>query len=111
MTELPVMRLRELLEADGVTPVLLDVREPWERSMASIAVAGLETLAIPMNEIPARAAEIDPARPVVCLCHHGMRSAMVGRWLEQATGHARVYNLSGGIDAWSTLVDPAVPRY
>ena len=111
MTELPVERLQQFIETAGAAPVLLDVREPWERSLASLEVAGRETLAIPMNEIPARVAEIDAARPVLCLCHHGMRSAMVGRWLEQAAGHPSVYNLSGGIDAWSTTVDPAVPRY
>ena len=50
------------------------------------------------------------ALPVFALCHHGMRSAQVVAFLLRQ-GHAAVYNLTGGIDAWSTQVDPRVPRY
>jgi rhodanese-related sulfurtransferase len=44
------------------------------------------------------------------MCHHGGRSAQVAQWLAR-NGRERVHNLAGGIDAWSRLVDPAVPRY
>ena len=44
------------------------------------------------------------------MCHHGSRSAQVAQWLAR-NGFTRVHNLAGGIDAWSRLVDPAVPRY
>ncbi len=54
--------------------------------------------------------ELDAARPVVCICHHGVRSAQVVAFL-QRQGYPQVYNLAGGVDAWSTQVDPAVPRY
>ena len=54
--------------------------------------------------------ELDPAQPVVCICHHGVRSAQVVAFL-QRHGHAQAYNLAGGVDAWSTQVDHAVPRY
>ena len=57
-----------------------------------------------------RLAELDPAQPILCICHHGMRSAQVVAFLERA-GFDSVYNLAGGIDAWSARVDPAVPRY
>jgi rhodanese-related sulfurtransferase len=63
-----------------------------------------------MHEIPSRLAELDPAQPVVCICHHGARSAQVVAFL-QRHGHHDAYNLDGGIDAWSALVDPSVPRY
>ncbi|MGE8506364.1 MAG: rhodanese-like domain-containing protein, partial [Paraburkholderia terricola] len=43
-------------------------------------------------------------------CHHGARSAQVAMFLE-SRGHANVFNLQGGIDAWSRQVDPAVPTY
>ncbi|MEI8303482.1 MAG: rhodanese-like domain-containing protein [Burkholderiales bacterium] len=87
-------------------PVVLDVREPWE-----VAIASLQgSVHIPMREIPARFGELPTARPVVCLCHHGMRSAQVGMFLERQQ-LAGVCNLTGGIDAWSRIVDPAVPTY
>jgi rhodanese-related sulfurtransferase len=87
-------------------PVVLDVREPWEVATASLP----GSLAIPMREIPGRLAELPDQRPVVCLCHHGMRSAQVAMFL-QRQGFDAVFNLTGGIDAWSRDVDPSVPTY
>jgi rhodanese-related sulfurtransferase len=87
-------------------PVLLDVREPWEHDAARIAGAQL----VPMREVPARVAEIDGAREVVAICHHGGRSMQVAMFLEKQ-GFKRVHNLMGGIDAWSRTVDPSVPTY
>ena len=89
---------------------LLDVREPWEVALASVRAPGCRTLFIPMGHIPSRLAEIDRSQPVVCLCHHGMRSAQVVAFLMRHGG-GDVYNLTGGIDAWSAEVDPTVPRY
>jgi rhodanese-related sulfurtransferase len=86
--------------------VLLDVREPWE--IATAQVPG--SMVIPMREIPQRLGELDPDADIICMCHHGMRSQQVAFFLARA-GFARVSNLSGGIDAWSRAVDPAVPRY
>ena len=99
---------RELVERmdGGELWCLLDVREPWEREIA--AVAG--SLDIPMAEIPARLGELDPDRPVAVLCHSGGRSARVAAFLAQQ-GLSRVANVSGGIDAWSTEIDDAIPRY
>nr|WP_297357661.1 rhodanese-like domain-containing protein [uncultured Caldimonas sp.] len=104
-----VRRLIDTAEAEAA-PVLLDVREPWEFSLAAIRTAGADTLHIPMREIPARLAEIDPQRTVICVCHHGMRSLQVAHFLLQQ-GFEEVINLQGGIDAWSEQVDPNVPRY
>ena len=97
-------------DGDVPAPLLLDVREPWECALASIRIDGLRTLEMPMRSVPERLAELDPAQPVVCICHHGARSAQVVAFLERE-GFADVYNLAGGIDAWSTDVDAAVPRY
>ncbi len=91
-------------------PVLLDVREPWELQTASVVPQGFELVAIPMNEVPARLAELDPAQRVACLCHHGARSQRVAAFLAQ-NGFAEVANVAGGIDAWSTQHDPSVARY
>lgn len=87
-------------------PVLLDVREDWE-----LAIARLEgAVHIPMGEIPARYRELQPDRDIVVLCRSGGRSAQVARFLEQQ-GYERVWNLAGGILAWSEQVDPSVPPY
>lgn len=96
--------------AQGLKPVLLDVREPWEIATASITVAGASSVTIPMQQIPARLAEIDPQQPILALCHHGMRSQQVALFLDRQ-GYPRVYNIAGGIDAWSHQVDPSVPMY
>ena len=95
-----------LLDAQREKPVLLDVREPWEYEKAHIEGA----LLIPMRELPARVAQIDEAKEVVAICHHGGRSMQVAMFLEK-NGFKRVHNLVGGIDAWSRSVDPAVPLY
>jgi|SRR5262245_22438511 len=93
-------------DAQREKPVLLDVREPWEYDKARIEGA----LLIPMREVPARIAQIDEAKAVVAICHHGGRSMQVAMFLEK-NGFSRVHNLVGGIDAWSRTVDPAVPLY
>ena len=91
-------------------PVVLDVREPSELRTASVKADGFTLLTIPMGTIPARLAELDPAQPIACLCHHGGRSMQVASFL-QARGYAHVANIAGGIDAWSLERDPQVPRY
>lgn len=85
---------------------LLDVREPWEIEIASVAGSSR----IPMGEIPARYGELDPDTPVAVLCHSGGRSGRVADFLSRQ-GFARVANIEGGIDAWSRDCDPAIPRY
>ncbi|SFP16562.1 rhodanese-like domain-containing protein [Variovorax sp. 770b2] len=95
-------------DADA-TPVLLDVREPWELQTASVAPAGFTLVAIPMNEIPGRLAELGDGQRIACLCHHGARSQRVAAFLNQ-NGFDQLANVAGGIDAWSSH-DPSVPRY
>jgi len=93
-------------------PVLLDVREPWELQTASVAPQGFTLVAIPMNEIPERLAELSDGQPelrIACLCHHGARSQRVAAFLNQ-NGFDQLANVAGGIDAWSSH-DPSVPRY
>lgn len=90
----------------GEDLVLIDVREPDE--VAYCRIAGC--VHIPLNEIPRRLGEIDKARETVILCHVGGRSMQAALFL-RARGYDNVYNLAGGIDAWSRTVDPGVPRY
>ena len=94
----------------GSVPLLLDVREEWEVAVAAIHVDGAAERHIPMGRIPEQFTALDPAQPILCLCPHGMRSAQVGGFLERQ-GFSAVYNLAGGIDAWSEQIDPSVPRY
>jgi rhodanese-related sulfurtransferase len=54
---------------------------------------------------------LDRDREVVVLCHAGIRSWQFGSWLMATQGFERVWNLQGGIDAWSVEADPSVPRY
>lgn len=98
------------LQAQPARPVLLDVREPWEVQTASVEPGDFDLVAIPMNEIPARLAELPQDRPIACLCHHGARSLRVAMFLAQQ-GYSDVANVAGGIDAWAREADPGIPRY
>jgi len=90
----------------GHTPVLLDVREPWEWNLCRLPGAIL----IPMRELPTRLQELNKDVETVVICHHGVRSFHAARYLE-TTGFSDVVNLSGGVAAWADEVDPAMPRY
>src|SRR5215470_16689938 len=85
---------------------LIDVREPFEYEIARIDGAKL----IPLGEISERLGELCEEQTIVVYCHSGKRSAEAARLLQQR-GFANVYNLEGGIDAWSDQIDPNVPRY
>jgi rhodanese-related sulfurtransferase len=86
--------------------VLLDVREPAEIEIATIA----GTLQIPMGDVPQQLGQLGRDKPIVVMCHSGMRSRRVAEYLT-SRGFADVFNLAGGIDAWSLEIDPQVPRY
>src|SRR5881296_264601 len=85
---------------------LVDVREPFEYEIARIDGAQL----IPLGEIANRADELQRGQQIVVHCHSGTRSAQAVRLLQQR-GFSNVYNLEGGIDAWSEQIDPSVPKY
>lgn len=104
MRTIDVHELKRCLTQDRVT--VLDVRTDEERFAACIP----GTLHIPMQELPMRLAELNPAHHIAVLCHHGVRSELAARFLEQ-NGFGDVSNVAGGIDAWSACVDPSVPRY
>jgi sulfur-carrier protein adenylyltransferase/sulfurtransferase len=85
---------------------LIDVREPFEYEIARIDGAKL----IPLGEITERLDELDGEQPIVVHCHSGQRSAQAVQLLQQ-NGFNKVYNLEGGIDAWSDQIDPNVAKY
>jgi len=86
---------------------LIDVREPEEFAICRIAGAAL----LPMRSIPQHLNDLDNGGPeLVVFCHHGVRSLSVVDWLRRQ-GVENCRSMSGGIDAWSLQIDPAVPRY
>jgi rhodanese-related sulfurtransferase len=90
----------------GEKPLVLDVREDWELQLASIP----DVVHVPMNQLPARVSEFSPAVEIVVMCHAGGRSMRVAHFLANQ-GFTNVANLSGGISAWSQIVDATVPQY
>lgn len=96
-------------------PLVLDVREPAECAIASIAPQGVTPQGfalryLPMGQVVQHLAQLDPEQPTACLCHHGGRSQQVAYFLAQQ-GFAHVVNIAGGIDAWAQQVDPGIARY
>ena len=96
--------LKELL-AKGEIKELFDVRTPKERATASIEGSKL------LDDATMSYLEGLPKdTPIAFHCHHGGRSQNAAQHF-LGKGFTRVYNLAGGIDAWSQQVDPKVPRY
>ena len=103
------MTPREFLErrTGGADMTLLDVREDWETQLAPVPS---DVVHIPMGQIGDRLGELDPQREIVVICRSGGRSLEVARFLE-TKGFGSVYNLAGGILAWSRDLDPRIPQY
>jgi monothiol glutaredoxin len=108
-TELPRVReltapdLKAMLDRGELT--LFDVRPPTERARAAIAAArSLD------GDEENYLFELARDTPIAFLCHHGIRSRSAAEYVIHK-GFTQVYNVTGGIEAWSTLVDPSVPRY
>jgi rhodanese-related sulfurtransferase len=89
---------------------LLDVREPDE--IATASVEGFK--AYPLSQFgqwaPTITEDLDPTKDTYVLCHHGMRSLQAANWLK-SQGFTRLYNISGGIHAYSVKVDDSIPKY
>lgn len=95
--------------AAGEPVFLIDVRQPEEHQIARIESAEL----IPMNSVPQALQSLEQKADegtLIVFCHHGIRSLNVVNWL-RGQGIAECQSMSGGIDRWSTEIDPSVPRY
>jgi adenylyltransferase/sulfurtransferase len=101
--EITVQELKEKLDNGGIS--VLDVREPYEYEVANIGAR-----LIPLGELPERIVELDKDQPLAVHCRTGGRSANAVRLLKDA-GLENVYNVKGGITAWSEEIDPSVPKY
>lgn len=113
---LPSVTPQELaaMRRDGRSFVLLDVREPLELMYATL---GDGVTNVPLSRLAEYGVEVLPETvtadkdvDVVVMCHHGVRSAQVTAWMMQQ-GWTRVFNLTGGIDAYAAAVDPSVGTY
>lgn len=89
-------------------PRLLDVRQPEENALVALPNSTL----IPLGELFQRAEEIEGWKneDVVVYCHHGIRSLNAIGQLKHL-GFLKLHNLAGGIDRWTSEVDPSLPRY
>jgi len=84
---------------------ILDVREPHEYQICNI-----NGKLIPLGDLPKRVSELDSSREIVAHCRSGKRSADAVEFLQKA-GFKKIWNLKGGILAWSDEVDPSMPKY
>ena len=86
--------------------VLVDVRESWEYSVVSIK----DSIHIPISEIQNRMHDFKEDQTIVFICHHGIRSRMVGNYFQQ-NDFENIINLRGGIDSWAKTVDNKMAVY
>lgn len=105
MKEISVKELKELRDS-GADFQLIDVREQNEFDFANL---GGEL--IPLGSVPQQVEKFDKEKQVVVHCRSGKRSGDAIHYLEQNHGFENLYNLKGGILAWSDEIDPSVPKY
>jgi len=106
MKQISVIEARVWLEGGRPPVTLLDVREDWEYKIAHLP----GSILISMGQISSRSGELPRDQAIIVMCHHGRRSETVAIQLEQI-GFNNIYNLNGGINAWSRQVDAAIPTY
>ena len=101
-----------LVDDSSEKPFIVDVREDDEIAMASFSFSVLH---LPLSKAANWSGEVEELLPkdvpIVVVCHAGVRSLNFGIWLLEQGISKTVWNLVGGIDAWSTDVDKSVPRY
>jgi rhodanese-related sulfurtransferase len=105
--EIDVQELKKMLDGPEPRPVVVDVRTPQEFLIAPFPGAST----IPLHELAERSEELlaFKGRPVVMLCHMGMRSRAAAAFARDKGLDAT--SLAGGIEAWACEIDPSVPRY
>ena len=106
MQQLSVKELKQIISSGQETPLLLDVREPWEFDICHIDGAKL----IPMREFHHAMDDLNRDQHTVVICHHGIRSQQVCYYLDRM-GFNNVFNLSGGVHAWAMEIDHNMPTY
>tara|TARA_B110000259_G_C13821246_1_gene324797 strand:+ start:255 stop:572 length:318 start_codon:yes stop_codon:yes gene_type:complete len=92
--------------SDNQSVILIDVRESWECNTAFIK----GSIHIPISEIQNKMHDYNEEQTIIFVCHHGVRSRMVGVYFEQ-NGYINIINLRGGIDSWAKTVDNEMATY
>lgn len=105
MKEITVSELKELMD-NKEDFQLIDVREPHE-----FDIANLQGELIPLSQIPQAKEKIEKSKKVVIHCRSGARSGQAVQYLEKELGIDNLYNLKGGILAWSDEIDNSIPKY
>lgn len=100
-----VIELKSMIDS-GEPFQLIDVREPYEHEFANI-----EGELIPLNTLTENYNKIEKDKPVIIYCRSGARSGQAVLFLETNLGLDNLYNLEGGILAWSDEIDPKIPKY
>jgi adenylyltransferase/sulfurtransferase len=99
------LQLKELLlKEEGIK--LIDVREKWEHNIARINGAEL----VPLSTFAENYKKLNVDDKFVVFCHHGSRSYSACIFMAK-NGFKNLYNLEGGINAWSQEVDNSIPKY
>jgi monothiol glutaredoxin len=105
ITQISAPELKAMLDS-GAAVELIDVRTEEEREIAAIDGARLFSESTHQHIL-----SLDRGASIVFQCHHGIRSQAAAEYYVREHGFRNLFNLEGGIDAWSRLVDPDVPRY
>lgn len=111
--EIDVHALAEKIQSDGDF-LLVDVREEWE--LARVKITDERMLHVPLSRLSVEGSSILPRhqenaeRSMYVICHHGLRSSNLTRWL-MAHGWRNVYSVRGGVDEYARKIDPSVGFY
>ena len=105
MKEVTVKELKKLID-EGADFQLIDVREPNEFDFAHI-----NGELIPLGTVPQNVEKFSKNKRVIVHCRSGKRSGDAIHYLEKNHGFDNLYNLVGGILAWSDEIDSSVPKY
>ena len=98
--------IKEILDDETQDTLVLDVREHWEYDICHID----KSLHIPMGQLIERLDEIEKNKILIVVCHHGIRSRVVGQYLS-SNGFENILNLNGGLDKWAQEIDKGMSRY
>ena len=111
-TNISPQELKEWCDDSLMNPILIDVREKDELAIASF---NYTVLHFPLGDysswIETYSEHLSVDEPIVIICHSGIRSWNFGLWLLEQNSQYQVWNLQGGIDAWSQHVDASIARY
>ncbi|MEC7832671.1 MAG: rhodanese-like domain-containing protein [Pseudomonadota bacterium] len=99
-------QIEEIINDKAQDTLILDVREHWEYDICHID----NSLHIPMGQLIERLDEVEKDKILIVVCHHGIRSRVVGQYLS-SNGFNNVLNLNGGLDKWAKEIDKGMSRY